>query len=156
MSGATPASITNQKLDSARRFLRQSQEGEESWLGVGLESAAIFHLRSALNGLLQEVSLAYHLSSSTSVEDLFCDAQDKGVIVPVLSELRDLSLASRSWLNQLEQAYLVQFECRPSMFVKANDGELIGRGNDAGASVNLFLANLTELVLRFREESSEY
>lgn len=156
MSAATPASLTNQKLDSARRFLRQSQNGSESWLSVGLESAAIFHLRSALNGLLQEVSLAYQLTSGLQLDGLLCEAQGKDVVVPVLVELHDLSLQSSSWLSQLEQAYLVQFECRSSLFVKASEANLIGRGNDDGASVNLFLSKLTELVLRFREESSEY
>lgn len=156
MSAATPASITNQKLDSARRFLRQSQEGTESWLNSGLESAAVFHLRSALNGLLQEVSLAYQLTSGLQLSNLSAEAQTKGVVIPVLVELQDLSLQSGSWLNQLEQAYLVQFECRSSMFAKAGDSNLIGRGGDDGASVNLFLSKLTELVLRFREESSEY
>ncbi|GAA0834998.1 hypothetical protein GCM10009112_26050 [Marinomonas arenicola] len=156
MSAATPASLTNQKLDSARRFLRQSQDGNESWLSVGLESAAIFHLRSALNGLLQEVSLAYQLASGLQLESLLREAQANGVVVPVLAELQDLSSQPNSWLNQLEQAYLVQFECRSSMFAKTSEANLIGRGGDDGASINLFLSKLTELVLRFREESSEY
>lgn len=156
MSAATSASLTNQKLDSARRFLRQSQKDAGSWLGASLEGAAIFHLRSALNGLLQEVGLAYQLTSGLQLDGLLREAKGKDVVVPVLVELHDLSLQSGSWLNQLEQAYLAQFECRSSMFVKANEANLIGRGGDDGASVNVFLSKLTELVLRFREESSEY
>ncbi|ETI58011.1 DUF6586 family protein [Marinomonas profundimaris] len=155
MSGASLASLTNQKIDTARRFIRQSQESDEKWLSVGLESSAIFQLRSALNGFLKELSCAYSLSGSLDVATLLLEAESKQIMVPALSELADLLSRSDSWCAQLYQAYLVQFECRSSLSVVESDN-LIGRGNDAGASVDFYLAKLVELVLRFREESSEY
>lgn len=156
MSSASQASVTNQKLDAARRFLQQSQQCEEPWMLAGLESAALFHLRSALNGLLQEVSTTYSLKAKLDVTSLQREASEKGVVVPTLSELSDLALLSGSWLSQLEQAFLVQLECRSSSFSSVSSDNLIGRGSDAGASVGLYLSKLVELVLRFREESSEY
>ncbi|RNF50085.1 hypothetical protein EBI00_11460 [Marinomonas hwangdonensis] len=155
MSGASLASMTNQKLDAARRFIKQSQNSDEAWLNVGLESSAIFQLRSALNGLLKEVSSAYSLSGSLEVSRLLDEAEAKQITIPVLSELSVLFSQPSSWCAQLEQSYLVQFECRVSKSALPSDN-LIGRGNDDGASVGLYLAKLVELVLRFREESSEY
>jgi len=156
MSGVTLASLTNQKLETARRFIQQSQISEEAWLNVGLESSAIFQLRSALNGLLKEVSTAYSLSGSLDVASLLKEAEKKQIMVPVLAELADLFSRSESWCYQLNQAYLVQFECRASMSSSVQSDNLIGRGSDNGASVSLYLTKLVELVLRFREESSEY
>lgn len=156
MSGASLASLTNQKLDTARRLIQQGKVSEETWLNVGLESSAIFQLRSALNGLLKEVSSAYSLSGGLDVSQLLAEAQKKSIVVPVLSELADLMIRPDSWCSQLEQAYLVQLECRVSMSTPIRSDNLIGRGSDAGASVSLYLAKLVELVLRFREESSEY
>ncbi|MGO2511484.1 MULTISPECIES: DUF6586 family protein [Marinomonas] len=156
MSGASLASLTNQKLDTARRFIKQSQDSDEAWLRVGLESSAIFQLRSALNGLLKEVNAAYSLSGSLDVAKLLAESEDKQIVVPVLAELADLLSRTDSWCFQLNQAYLVQFECRTSMSSVVQSDSLIGRGSDAGASVSFYLAKLVELVLRFREESSEY
>lgn len=156
MSGASLASVTNQKLDTARRFIKQSQDTDEVWLKVGLESSAIFQLRSALNGLLKEVTAAYSLSGSLDVAKLLAESENKQIVVPVLAELADLLAYSNSWCYQLDQAYLVQFECRASISSVVQSDNLIGRGSDAGASVSLYLAKLVELVLRFREESSEY
>ncbi|NVK73185.1 hypothetical protein C0J08_10480 [Marinomonas sp. CT5] len=155
MTSASLASLTNQKLDTARRFIQQSQDCNEAWLKVGLESSAIFQLRSALNGLLKEVSAAYSLSGSLEVAKLLAESEKKQMAVPVLGELDDLLSRQDSWCFLLNQAYLVQYECRASMsMVQADD--LIGRGDDAGASVSFYLTKLVELVLRFREESSEY
>ncbi|QUX91739.1 hypothetical protein CYL31_10065 [Marinomonas sp. A3A] len=156
MSGASLASLTNQKLDTARRFIKQSQDSDEAWLKVGLESSAIFQLRSALNGLLKEVTAAYSLSGSLDVVKLLVESEDKQIVIPVLAELADLSSRTDSWCSQLNQAYLVQFECRSSMSSVVQSDNLIGRGSDAGASVSFYLTKLVELVLRFREESSEY
>lgn len=156
MSGASLASLTNQKLDTARRFIKQSQDSDEAWLKVGLESSAIFQLRSALNGLLKEVTAAYSLSGSLDVVKLLAESEDKQIVIPVLAELADLSSRTDSWCSQLNQAYLVQFECRSSMSSVVQSDNLIGRGGDAGASVSFYLTKLVELVLRFREESSEY
>lgn len=156
MSGASFASLTNQKLDTARRFIKQSQDSDEAWLKVGLESSAIFQLRSALNGLLKEVTAAYSLSGSLDVVKLLTESEDKQIVIPVLAELADLSSRTDSWFSQLNQAYLVQFECRSSMPSVVQSDNLIGRGSDAGASVSFYLTKLVELVLRFREESSEY
>jgi hypothetical protein len=155
MSGASLASLTNQKIDTARRFIQQSQDSEEKWLSLGLESSAIFQLRSALNGLLKEVSTAYSLSESLDIAVLLAEAEAKQMMVPVLSELGGLWSRTDSWCAQLHQAYLVQLECRAAMSVMDSEN-LIGRGNDAGASASFYLAKLVELVLRFREESSEY
>jgi hypothetical protein len=155
MSSASLASLTNQKLDTARRFIQQSQESDETWLNVGLESSAIFQLRSALNGLLKEVSSAYSLSGSLDVAALLLETEKKQLMIPVLTELADLLSRPDSWCSQLQQAYLVQFECRVGMVVAQSDN-LIGRGSDAGTSARFYLAKLVELVLRFREESSEY
>ena len=156
MSGASLASLTNQKIDTARRLIQQSQENEEKWLNVGLESSAIFQLRSALNGLLKEVCLSYSLSGSLDVDKLLIEAENKQMVVPVLSELSNLLSQPNSWCSQLNQAYLVQLECSASMVAIEKGDNLIGRGSDAGASVSFYLAKLVELVLRFREESSEY
>jgi hypothetical protein len=156
MSSASLASLTNQKLDTARRFIKQSQDSDEAWLKVGLESSAIFQLRSALNGLLKEVASAYSLSGSLDVVKLLAESEDKQIVVPVLAELADLLSRTDSWCSQLNQAYLVQFECRSFMSSVVQSDNLIGRGSDAGASVSFYLAKLVELVLRFREESSEY
>lgn len=156
MSVASLASLTNQKLDTARRFIQQSQECEEAWLAVGLESSAVFQLRSALNGLLKEVSSAYSLSGSLDVVELLIESESKQIVVPVLSELADLLGRKDSWYFQLDQAYLAQFECKGSASSIVHGDNLIGRGSDAGASVSYYLAKLVELVLRFREESSEY
>lgn len=155
MSSASPASMTNQKLDAARRFIKQSQNSDEAWLNVGLESSAIFQLRSAFNGLLKEVSTAYSLSGSLDVGTLLAEAENKQMTIPVLSELSSLLSQPSSWCSQLEQAYLVQFECRVSKLA-AQSENLIGRGSDDGASAGFYLTSLVELVLRFREESSEY
>ncbi|ETX11557.1 hypothetical protein MUS1_09805 [Marinomonas ushuaiensis DSM 15871] len=155
MSVANLASLTNQKLDTAKRLILLSQANEEKWLNVGLESSAIFQLKSALNGLLREVSVSYSLSGSLDVNKLLVESESKQMMVPVLSELSDLLSRSDSWCYQLNQAYLVQLECRGSMALIEGDN-LIGRGNDAGTSINFYLAKLVELVLRFREESSEY
>ncbi|SBS37531.1 hypothetical protein MSP8887_02959 [Marinomonas spartinae] len=156
MSNASQASVTNQKLDAARRFLQQSQQCEEAWLLAGLEGASLFHLRSALNGLLQEVKTAYSLKSELDILKLQHAAKEEGVVVPTLSELSDLALQPHSWLNQLEQAFLAQLECHYTSFSSMSLDNIIGKGSDAGASVGLYLSKLVELVLRFREESSEY
>lgn len=156
MSGANQASTTNQKLDAARRFIRQSQDNSESWLSSGIEAAALFHLRSALNGLLQEVKSAYRLKSSLEIDELMQEAKENDVVIPVLNELFDLLKSKNSWLSQLMQAYQVEYKCLANQVVRVNDDNLIGRGNDGGTSISLYLSKLTELVLRFREESSEY
>jgi len=156
MSGVSLASLTNQKLDTARRFIQQSQDSDEAWLKVGLESSAIFQLRSALNGLLKEVAAAYSLPNTLDVTVLLAESEKKQIVVPVLAELADLLSRTDSWCFQLNQAYLVQFECRPAVSSVQQSDNLIGRGSDAGASVSFYLSKLVELVLRFREESSEY
>lgn len=155
MTGASVASVTNQKLDAARRLIQQSQASEEAWLSAGLESSALFQLRSALNGLIQEVCSNYGLTFSTDIVTLFNAVEAKQLVIPVLSELASLVKQPNSWLSQLEQAYRAQYECRPLGAVQLSDN-LIGKGSDDGASTALYLAKLVELVLRFREESAEY
>lgn len=156
MTNASLASRTNQKIDTARRFIRQSQDSDEPWLSSGLSSSALFQLRSALNGLLNEVTTAYSLSASLDIAALQAEAKAKGVVVPVVNELSSLWVQRDSWVYQLEQAYLVQLESRMATPSVVDNGDIIGRGDDADASVNFYLTQLVELVLRFREESSEY
>ncbi|MCV2402703.1 hypothetical protein OFY17_07385 [Marinomonas sp. C2222] len=156
MTNASLASRTNQKIDTARRFIRQSQDSDEQWLSIGLSSSALFQLRSALNGLLNEVAAAYSLSATLDIAALHAETESKGMIVPVINELSSLWEKKDSWVYQLEQAYLVQLESRSAAPSVVDSGDLIGRGDDAGASASFYLTQLVELVLRFREESSEY
>ena len=156
MTNASLASRTNQKIDTARRFIRQSQDSDEQWLSIGLSSSALFQLRSALNGLLNEVTTAYSLSASLDIVALQAETEAKGIVVPVINELSSLWKQRDSWVYQLEQAYLVQLESRSASPSVVDSGDLIGRGGDAGASASFYLTQLVELVLRFREESSEY
>lgn len=156
MSHVTLASMTNQKLDAARRFIQLRQEGDEDWLSNGFEGAAIFHLKCAVNGLLQEIREAYRLSVDLDIRVMADEAAQKHIIVPALNELLNLYKQKNSWFSQLEEAYVVQLECRPSYSSVLASQDLIGRGSDAGASVSYYLSELVGLVLRFREESSEY
>lgn len=156
MSVSSLASITNQRLDAARRLLIQSQEADNDWMTQSFESSALFQLRSGLNGLLQEVKTSYSLQAELSLDALIqaCDA--KGIGVPVLVELAQLSNNNQSWLAQLFVAYTAALECQVGSNAYAVDVELIGRGTDAGASTKFILSSLTELVLRFREDAAEY
>ncbi|RBO82776.1 DUF6586 family protein [Marinomonas aquiplantarum] len=155
MISVSYASATNQRLDAAKRLLALAQSSEETWLVSSFEGSALFQLRSAFNGLLQEVAQSYALSDCLDVVALANEAEAKQSIVPVLSELKDLMAQPRSWCCQLLSAYQQQLECHlvQSSFDRA---DLIGSGGDDGASMQLYLTRLTDLVLRFREESSEY
>lgn len=156
MSGSSLASVTNQRLDAARRLLAQSQAAENDWMTQSFESSALFQLRSGLNGLLQEVKTSYSLQGKLDIDELIhaCDA--KGISVPVLVELSQLKCDSQSWLAQLFTAFTAALECQVGSNAYAADVELIGRGTDAGASTKFILSSLTELVLRFREDAAEY
>lgn len=155
MSLASSASTTNQRLDAARRLIQLAQSSEETWLVSSLESSAMFQLRSALNGLLQEVKLAYRLTGKLEVSGLLAEAQEKQSLVPVLLELNDLLQQSSSWCSQLISLYQQQLDCHMNQSA-VDRTNLIGVGSDDSASLTLYLSKLTELVLRFREESSEY
>lgn len=157
MSAMSLPSVTNQRLDAAKRLLSMSQQSEGEWIMKSFDSSAIFQLRSALNGLLQEVKSAHSLSSPLELTKLIEAANAKGLSVPVLSELSLLQGKSNSWLNQLLQSYQVALECQVSASSSSSSGvELIGRGSDAGASTQFILSSLTELVLRYREDAAEY
>lgn len=156
MSVSSLASVTNQRLDAARRLLIQSQDAENDWMTQGFESSALFQLRSGLNGLLQEVRTSYSLQGQLEIESLIKSCHDKGISVPVLVELMQLKNNSQSWLAQLFTAFNAALECQVGNKAYAADVELIGRGTDAGASTKFILSSLTELVLRFREDAAEY
>ncbi|MFD1383830.1 DUF6586 family protein [Rhodanobacter aciditrophus] len=158
MSGSSLASSTNQRLDAARRLLSQSQQGEDSWLASSFENSALFQLRSALNGLLQEIQSVYSLKGELSVTAMVQLAATKGVIVPALQELQLLQENRQSWLSQLYSGYVAALECTPNVgAVSANSGsDLIGKGSDSGAATKHILNSLVDIVLRFREDSAEY
>ncbi|SBS31469.1 hypothetical protein MAQ5080_01983 [Marinomonas aquimarina] len=156
MSGSSLASITNQRLDGARRLLQQSQESDNDWMTQSFESSALFQLRSALNGLLQEVKTSYSLQGVLELDALLIAADHQGISVPVLNELAQHKLNPQSWLSQLLSAYNAALECQVGSHAYATEVELIGRGSDAGASTQYILSSLTELVLRFREDAAEY
>lgn len=158
MSGSSLASATNQRLDAARRMLAQSQQGEEAWLASSFESSALFQLRSALNGLLQEVMSSYSLKCNLSVNEMLVAAKAKDISIPVLNELELLVSNTNSWLSQLNSAYSIAFECKPNVGASSfgSGVELIGKGSDSGASTKHILDSLVEIVLRFREDSAEY
>ncbi|CUB03504.1 DUF6586 family protein [Marinomonas fungiae] len=159
MSGSSLASITNQRLDAARRLLLQSQDVENDWMSESLESSALFQLRSGLNGLLQEVKTSYSLQGTLDIDALIESCHDKGISVPVLIELSQLKDSGQSWLTQLFTAFSAVLLCQVGQVGNASYSagtELIGRGTDAGASTKFILNSLTELVLRFREDAAEY
>lgn len=156
MSGSSLASITNQRLDAARRLLLQSQDVENDWMSESLESSALFQLRSGLNGLLQEVKTSYSLQGTLDIDALIQSCHDKGISVPVLIELSQLKDSGQSWLTQLFTAFSAVLLCQVGNASYSAGTELIGRGTDAGASTKFILNSLTELVLRFREDAAEY
>ncbi len=158
MSGSSLASSTNQRLDAARRLLSQSQQGEDSWLASSFENSALFQLRSALNGLLQEIQSVYSLKGELSVTSMVQLAATKGVIVPALQELQLLQENRQSWLSQLYTGYTAALECTPNTGAVSNSSsvELIGKGSDSGTSTKHILNSLVDIVLRFREDSAEY
>lgn len=156
MSGSSLASVTNQRLDAARRLLQQSNEMDNDWMTHSFESSALFQLRSGLNGLLQEVKTSYSLPAALELNALIHAAQEKEISIPALNELAQLNMNAQSWLSQLFTSYTAALECQIGSNAYAADVELIGRGSDAGASTKYILSSLTELVLRFREDAAEY
>lgn len=158
MSNSSLASSTNQRLDAARRMLAQSQHADEDWLTPSFETSSIFQLRSALNGLLQEVKSMYQLAADIDVTSLLEEGNTKGITVPVLKELDLLQADKNSWLSQLNLAYDIAFECRPNKAAGAVgiSSNLIVTGSDSGTSTKYILNSLVEIVLRFREDAAEY
>ncbi|TDP00021.1 DUF6586 family protein [Marinomonas balearica] len=158
MSSLNPASITNQRLDSARRLINEIKLSDGDWFTKGHEPTVTFLLQSAFNGLLQEVKIAYGLKSDVTLDQLILDASKNGLSVPVLKELELLNADDNSWFRQLQLSFNAYFECRPNpVSTSTHDAQMIGTsGNDLGGSVKSYLDALVELVLRFREESSEY
>ncbi|MCZ2720443.1 hypothetical protein O1D97_01970 [Marinomonas sp. 15G1-11] len=155
MSNPSEASVTNQRLDVARRFLIMTNGVEESWMEKAYENAALFHLKSAINGLLQEVCSNYSLKRDMNISALLGHAQEKGTSIPVLQELNALSFDPASWFSQLEKDYTVAIECysRSPVVVSTN---VIASSQSLESSIAFYLKSITELVLRYREESSEY
>lgn len=156
MSQVSHASATNQRLDAARRLLQQSQMEQAQWLVGSLESSAVYQLRSAVNGLLQEIKQGYRLKSDQlTIEQLQQAAMTAEQSIPVLNELSQQLSQPNSWLRQLFERYDTQFECRQAP-VQTHSAQLIGKGSDGGASTKFILDALVELVLRYREDASEY
>jgi hypothetical protein len=151
---SSAASMTNQRLDIARRFLAMPNT-EQKWMGPAFENAALFHLQSALLGLLQEVKQAYHLSSEIGLQELYQDAKSKQISIPVINELFELTLSSESWYCQLQNAFDASLKCHPN-FYNAKQENLIVSSSDTSSACLTYLNSLTEIILRFREESSEY
>ena len=155
MNYASAASLTNQRLDIARRFILQGSSEDTQWMGPAYENAALFHLQSAVNGLLQEIIQGYQLGVSIRYADVLLHAKKRGIVLPVLTELENLLAQPTSWLCQLNKAYDACFECHSAMPI-AGASNIIVSGGDAGAATQYYLNSLTDLVLRFREESAEY
>ncbi|MFT2111628.1 DUF6586 family protein [Marinomonas sp. 2405UD68-3] len=155
MSNPSGASVTNKKLDVARRFLKLLSSSDESWMEKAYEDSALFHLKSGLNGLLQEVCANYSLQHDLDISRLLEQANQKGISIPVLQELNALSSDPSSWLSQLEKAYVTAYECysRPQGVVMSN---VIVSSSSSENSIAFYLQSISELALRYREESTEY
>ncbi len=155
MSNPSEASVTNQRLDVARRFLKMLSALDEPWMEKAYEDSALFHLKSGLNGLLQEVSTNYSLKPVTDISYLLDESNQKGMSIPVLQELNALSSDPSSWLSQLEKAYVTAYECysKPQAVVLIN---VIVSSSSSESSIAFYLQSISELVLRYREESTEY
>lgn len=151
---SSAASMTNQRLDIARRFLAMPNN-EQKWMGPAYENAALFHLQSAALGLLQEVKQAYHLSSEIGLLEMHQDASAKHVSIPVINELMELNANSHSWFCRMQSAYDASLKCHPN-FYSAKQDNLIVSATDTSSACLSYLNSLTDLILRFREESSEY
>ena len=151
---SSAASMTNQKLDIARRFLAMP-DTEQKWMGPAFENAALFHLQSASLGLLQEVKQAYHLSSEIGLQEMFLNAKSKNISIPVINELMELNENASSWYSHLQNAYDASLKCHPN-FYNAKQDNIIVSSTDTSSACLTYLNSLTELILRFREESSEY
>lgn len=157
MIGTSAASVTNQRLDAARQLLAQCDRLNDDWMLSSYETSAVFQLRSALNGLLQELKAVYVLDDSLSIHVLVSSATSKGAVVPALQELAELENNSSSWLNQLYKSYQAALECKSQgQVVSTGSNDLIGKGSDDAASTKFILNSLVELVLRFREDAAEY
>ena len=151
---SSAASMTNQRLDIARRFLTMPNT-EQKWMEPAFENAALFHLQSAVMGLLQEVKQAYHLSSEINLHEMHLGAKSKQISIPVLNELIKLESQHDSWFKRLQEAYDVSLKCHPN-FYNAKHENLIVSATDSSSASLTYLTWLTDLPLRFREESSEY
>ena len=151
---SSAASMTNQRLDIARKFLSMPST-EQKWMEPAFENAALFHLQSALMGLLQEVKQAYHLSSEIDLLKLSQDARSKQISIPVINELIELQVNQSSWFSQLQHAFEASLKCHPNFYNAKQSNLIVSAVDDRSASMT-YLNALTELTLRFREESSEY
>lgn len=150
---STQASLTNQRLDVARRFFAITVE--EPWMGAAYENSALFHVQSAFISLLQEVKQTYSLMCAPELTEILESANNKNIQSPVLVELANLASQKESWLNQLMRVYQASLLCSLNSVGYKSDN-LISSSNsgmDAGLS---YLNALTDIILRFREESIEY
>lgn len=151
---SSAASMTNQRLDIARRFLVMPNN-EQKWMGPAFENAALFHLQSAVLGLLQEVKQAYHLSSEIGLLEMHQNAKSKNISIPVVNELMELNANTNSWFSHMQNTYEVSLKCQPNFYNAKHDNLIVASVDDRSTYLT-YLNSLTELILRFREESSEY
>ncbi|TBR41797.1 hypothetical protein CBF23_009335 [Marinomonas agarivorans] len=150
---SSQVSLTNQRLDAARRFL--NMEVEETWMEMAYENAALFHLQSALVGLLQEIKQLYSLNCFAELDALLVAAKKQSLSSPVLTELAELTDESTSWLNSMNSAYSVNLSCQTSTLTHRSSN-LISISN-SNKEINLsYLRALSDIIVRFREESVEY
>ena len=155
---SSQASLTNQRLDVARRFLEMPME--HAWMGVAYENAAFFHIQSAFIGLLQEVKQEYGLTCEAVLIDLLEAASTNKLNPPVLVELKELRTKQESWLNGLQANYEAALFCDANLIINKslinkNDNLISSAMDNTDVSLS-YLDALTDLILRFREESIEY
>ncbi|WP_191603346.1 DUF6586 family protein [Marinomonas algicola] len=155
MSNPSEASVTNQRLDVARRFLNMKNEAAEFWMERAYEYSALFHLKSALNGLLQEVCANYSLKKEADLCVLLGAAKEKGMSIPVLQELNALSSDPISWLTLMEKDYNVALECHSKSPTVVSSNVIVS-SQSLESSITFYLKSISDLVLRYREESAEY
>lgn len=150
---STQASLTNQRLDAARRFL--NMEIEQKWMALAYENAALFHLQSGFMGLLQEIKQLYGLNCEPKLQTMLLAAKKQEFEIPVLVELAELAANSASWLNRLMSAYEASLFCHPQLLNYKESNIISSSSNDK--EINLgYLTALSDIIMRFREESVEY
>lgn len=155
MSSPSEASVTNQRLDVARRFLNMKNEVDDFWMERAYEHSALFHLKSALNGLLQEVCTNYSLKREADFGVLLDNAKEKGMSIPVLEELNALSSDPVSWFTLMEKDYCVALECHSKLSASVSSNVIVS-SQSLESSIAFYLKSISDLVLRYREESAEY
>lgn len=142
---------TNQRLDIARYFL--NIEVEAPWLKVANENATLFHIQSALLSFLQETKQLYSISgTAVSITDFLQEVHEKSLFSPILNELKALHDDQTSWINCLDRDFNNALSCKITPATQNNDLIFVTSTNTNQS----YLAAITDLVARFREENIEY